>query len=56
MIAVLEPGRTSGTAVLDAVRLGPDDAEVEVTAAHVRDVITRLLGAGRWREVTRPYW
>ena len=50
VIAALEPGRTSWTAVLDAVRLGPDDDEAEVTAAQVRDVVTRLIEAGRWRE------
>jgi hypothetical protein len=50
VIAALEPGRTSWTAVLDAVRLGPDDNETEVTAAQVRDVITRLVAAGHWRE------
>ena len=49
-----EPGRTSWTAVLDAVRLGPDDDEAEVTAAQVRDVITRLVTAGHWREGDRP--
>src|SRR5712692_502609 len=42
VIAALEPGRTSWTAVLDAVRLGPDDDETEVTAAQVRDVVGRL--------------
>jgi DDE superfamily endonuclease len=31
-VAALEPGRTSWTAVLDAVRLGPDDDGTEVTA------------------------
>jgi hypothetical protein len=50
VIAALEPGRTSWTAVLDAVRLGPDDDEIAVTAAQVRDVITRLITAGHWRE------
>ena len=50
VIAALEPGRTSWTAVLDAVRLGPDDDETEVTAAQVRDVVTRLIEAGHWRE------
>jgi DDE superfamily endonuclease len=49
VIAALEPGRTSWTAVLDAVRLGPDDDEIAVTAAQVRDVITRLITAGHWR-------
>ena len=50
VIAALEPGRTSWTAVLDAVRLGPDDDETEVTAAQLREVITRLIEAGHWRE------
>jgi hypothetical protein len=48
VIAALEPGRTSWTAVLDAVRLGPDDDLAEVTAAQVREVVTRLTGAGHW--------
>jgi hypothetical protein len=50
VIAALEPGRTSWTAVLDAVRLGPGDDEAAVTAAQVRDVITRLIEAGHWRQ------
>jgi hypothetical protein len=54
VIAALEPGRTSWTAVLDAVRLGPDDDEAEVTAAQVRDVTARLITAGHWREGDRP--
>ena len=49
VIAALEPGRTSWTAVLDAVRLGPGDDEAEVTAAQVREVVTRLIAAGHWR-------
>jgi DDE superfamily endonuclease len=56
VIAALEPGRTSWTAVLDAVRLGPDDGGAAVTATQVRDVITRLIAAGHWREVTPPSW
>jgi DDE superfamily endonuclease len=50
VIAALESGRTSWTAVLDAVRLGPDDDQAEVTAAQVREVITRLIAAGQWRQ------
>ena len=50
VVAALESGRTSWTAVLDAVRLGPDDDEAAVTAVQVRDVITRLIAAGHWRE------
>ena len=48
-VAALEPGRTSWTSVLDAVRLGPADDEIEVTAAQVREVVARLAAAGHWR-------
>ena len=54
VIAALEPGRTSWTAVPGAVRLGPDDDEAEVTAAQVRDVIARLIEAGHWSEGDPP--
>jgi hypothetical protein len=50
VIAAREPGRTSWTAVPDAVRPGPDDDETAVTAAQVRDVVGRLADAGHWRE------
>ncbi len=54
VVAALEPGRTSWTAVLDAIRLGPDDDGAEVTAGQVRDVITRVIEAGHWREGDPP--
>jgi hypothetical protein len=54
VIAALEPGRTSWTAVLDAVRLGPDDDVAEVTAAQVRGVVTRLITAGHHSEGDPP--
>ena len=54
VVAALEPGRTSWTAVLDAVRLDPDDDDIAVTAAQVRDVITRLAAAGHWHEGDLP--
>jgi hypothetical protein len=50
VVAALEPGRTSWTAVLDAVRPGPADDETGVTAAQVRDVVTRMIEAQHWRE------
>src|ERR1035438_1152702 len=50
VVAALERGRTSWTAVLDAVRLGPDDDETDVTAAQVRDVVGRLIAAGQHRD------
>jgi DDE superfamily endonuclease len=49
-IAALEPGRTSWTLPLDAVRLGPADDATAVTAAQVREVAVRLAEAGHWRE------
>jgi len=49
VIAALEPGRTSWTAVLDAVRLGPGDDETEATARQVRGVVERLAATGHWR-------
>jgi len=45
-VAALEPGRTSWTAPLDALRLGPDDDLTTVTAGQVRDVVGRLVAAG----------
>jgi DDE superfamily endonuclease len=54
VVAALEPGRTSWTAVLDAIRLGPDDDEAEVTAAQAREVITRLIEAGHWHDGDPP--
>jgi DDE superfamily endonuclease len=49
-VVALEPGRTSWTLPLDAVRLGPADDATEVTAAQVRGVIGRLIAAGHWQE------
>ena len=48
-VAALETGRTSWTAVLDAVRLGPADDATAVTAAQLRDVVDRLITAGHWK-------
>jgi hypothetical protein len=53
-VAALEPGRTSWTLPLDAVRLGPDDDATEVTAAQLRDLIARLTAAGRWKDGGPP--
>jgi len=46
-VATLEPGRTSWTAVLDVVRLGPNDDQTVVTAAQLRDLVGRLRTAGQ---------
>jgi hypothetical protein len=53
-VAALEPGRTSWTAVLDAVRLGPTDDATAVTAAQLRAVVARLIAAGHWRAGDPP--
>ena len=53
-VAALEPGRTSWTALLDAVRLGPADDTTAATAGQLRAVITRLVAAGHWRPGDPP--
>jgi len=53
-VAALETGRTSWTAILDAVRLGPADDATATTAAQLRDVVERLIDAGQWREGDPP--
>src|SRR5262245_37830115 len=47
--AALEPGRTSWTLPLDAVRLGPADDATAVTAGQIRDVVRRIIAAGHRR-------
>jgi hypothetical protein len=47
-VAALEAGRSSWTALLDAVRLGPADDATAVTADQLRDVIEALIAAGQW--------
>ncbi|WP_308283523.1 NF041680 family putative transposase, partial [Pseudonocardia nigra] len=49
-VPALEPGRTSWTALLDAVRLGPADDATATTAAQLRSVVGRLIAAGQWHE------
>lgn len=48
-VAAPETGRTSWTAVLDAIRLGPCDDATAVTATQLREVVTRLVHAGQWQ-------
>ncbi|MFE9695219.1 NF041680 family putative transposase [Micromonospora sp. NPDC005806] len=54
IVAALETGATSWTALLDAVRLGPADDETAVTCAQVRQVVDRLITAGHRREGDPP--
>jgi hypothetical protein len=54
MVVALESGRSSWTAPLDAIRVGPDDDVTEVTAAQLREVVGRLHAAGQLREDDPP--
>ena len=54
IVAALETGRTSWTALLDAVRLGPGDDETAVTAVQLREVVERLCTAGHWTDGDLP--
>jgi DDE superfamily endonuclease len=56
VVAALETGRTSWTAVLDAVRLEPGADVAAVTTVQIREVVERLVAAGQWRRVTRRSW
>jgi hypothetical protein len=49
-VAALEPGRTSWAALLDAVRLGPNDDPTLVTAGQIREVVDRLHTTGHWHD------
>ena len=53
-VVALEPGACSFTALLDAVRIGPDDDGTEVTAAQIRQVVDRLRAAGQHRDGDPP--
>jgi hypothetical protein len=47
VVAALETGRTSWTAVLDAVRLEPGADVAAVTTVQIREVVERLVAAGQ---------
>jgi len=49
IVAVLESGRSSWTAVLDAVRRRPDDDATVVTGVQIRGLVGRLVLAGQCR-------
>jgi hypothetical protein len=53
-VAALEPGRTSWTALWDAVRLGPTDDATALTADQLRATVGRLITAGQWRTGDPP--
>ena len=50
IVAALETGRTSWTALLDAIRLLPGADLAAVTTSQIRDVVHRLIAAGQWHD------
>lgn len=48
MITVLEPGRSSWTAPLEALHLGPGEDAAAVTTRQLRDILGRLIQAWQW--------
>jgi hypothetical protein len=56
VVAALASGRTSWTAVLDVIRLGPADDATAVTAAQLRETVDRLRQAGHWRTGDPDIW
>ncbi|MBP2477565.1 hypothetical protein JOF53_006437 [Crossiella equi] len=55
-IAALEPGRSSWTALLDAVRVGPGDDRTDLAANQLRDVVQRLIDTGHWHSGDPEIW
>ncbi|MET9182873.1 NF041680 family putative transposase [Kitasatospora aureofaciens] len=49
VITALEPGRSSWTAPLDALRLAPGDDAATITARQLRELVDRLIDAGQWQ-------
>ncbi|MEV7713832.1 NF041680 family putative transposase [Streptomyces sp. NPDC088270] len=49
IVAALESGRTSWTAVLDAVRLEPGADVAAVTTMQIREIVERLMDTGQWQ-------
>jgi hypothetical protein len=49
-VMALGPGASAWTLPLDAVRLGPGDDDLQAAAAQLREVVTRLIEAGQWRD------
>ncbi|RPE34046.1 NF041680 family putative transposase [Kitasatospora cineracea] len=49
VVTALEPGRSSWTAPLDALRLAPGDDAATVTAQQLRELVHRLITAGQWQ-------
>jgi hypothetical protein len=56
LVTALETGRSSWTAPLDIRRLAPGDDAATVTAAQLREVVTRLITAGQWQPGDPDMW
>lgn len=56
VIAALESGCTSWTAILDAQRLHPGADVAAVTARQLHDLVNRLINAGQWHEGDPKIW
>ncbi|MFI6485479.1 NF041680 family putative transposase [Nonomuraea sp. NPDC050663] len=50
IVAALETGRTSWTALLDAIRLEPGADLAQVSATQLRQVVERLIEAGQYTD------
>lgn len=55
-VAALEPGRTSWTAMLDVVRMRPDDDHTDLAATQLRTVVDTLITAGHWHPGDPEIW
>jgi hypothetical protein len=55
-VAALEPGRTSWTALLDVVRVRPEDDHTDLAATQLRTVVNTLITAGHWRAGDPEIW
>ena len=55
-VAALETRRSSWCALLDAVRLGPDDDATVLAGAQLRAVVTGLIAAGQYRPGDPEIW
>lgn len=56
LVTALETGRISWTAPLDVRRLAPGDDAATLTAGQLRDVVQRLIDAGRWQPGDPDMW
>lgn len=56
IVAALETGASSWTALLDAVRLGPGDDDTGVAAGQLRAVVERLITAGHHQPGDPDIW